>query len=177
MYSCLKKPKLHTCYNNKKIKIIAFKHIVQSIPFSGVHLFRRFPPQPECRHLGLVVDSILGLALLLKSIDDWLVLPSGFVGQTSDLAVLTTGFQLEDSKGGRDHHSLLTIVRVRDAIKNLQLVERFHSSLSLVRDHPPHHLEETLAGSTEMVRTLRRFRVHPFPEVLQHLQLVPVEVS
>ena len=46
-----------------------------------------------------------------------------------------------------------------------------------MRNHTSHHLEQTLARASEMVRTFGGLRVHPFPQVLQNLQLITVEVT
>merc|ERR1719357_750157 len=133
--------------------------------------------ESESSHLGLVVDSVLGLAFLFKGIDNWLVLPSCFVRQTSNLAVLASWFQFQNTECRGNDHSLLTVIRVWDAVKDLQSVESFHSSLGFVGDHSSHHLEQALAGSTEMVRPLGWLGVHSLSQVVKNLEFVSVEVT
>ena len=58
----------------------------------------------------------------------------------------------------------------------LQSVEGFHPTFGFVRYHSSYDFEQTLAGTTEVVWSLRRLRVHPLPQIVQHLQLVTVEV-
>merc|ERR550534_711721 len=142
-----------------------------------IHLFGSLPLQSESSHLGLVVDSVLGLAFLFKGIDDWLVFPSCFVRQTSNLAVLASWFQFQNTECRGNNHSLLTIIRVWDAVKYLQSVESFHSSLGFVGNHSSHHLEQALAGSTEMVWSLGWLGVHSLPQVVKNLEFVSVEVT
>lgn len=59
----------------------------------------------------------------------------------------------------------------------LQSVKSFHSTFCFVRDHSSHHFEQTLAGTAEVVWSLRRLGVHSLAQVVEHLQLVTVEVS
>merc|ERR1711962_9340 len=143
----------------------------------GIDLLGSLTLESKSSHLGLVVDSVLGLAFLFKGIDDWLVFPSCFMRQTSNLAVLSSWFQFQNTKSRWNNHSFLTVIRVWDAVKDLQSVESFHSSLGFVGNHSSHHLEETLAGSTEMVRSLGWFGVHSLSQILQHLEFVSVEVT
>ena len=59
----------------------------------------------------------------------------------------------------------------------LQSIESFHSTFGFVRDHSTYDFEQTLAGTTEVVRSLRRLGVHSLPQIVEHLQLVTVEVT
>merc|ERR1711973_1037698 len=133
--------------------------------------------QSKCFHLGSVVDLVFGLTFLLKSINNRLVLPSCFVGQSSDLAIFTTRFQFQHSQSRWNNHSLLFVVRGWDAVKHLQSVKSFHSTLGFVWDHSSDNFEQTFAWCSEMVRTSRRFSVHAFAKIIQNLQLVTIEVS
>merc|ERR1719357_318677 len=126
-----------------------------------IDLLGSLPLQSESSHLGLVVDSVLGLAFLFKGIDDWLVFPSCFVRQTSNLAVLASWLQFQNTECRWNNHSLLSIIWIRNAIKDLQPVESFHSSLGFVGNHSSYHFEEALTGSTEVVWSLGWLGVHP----------------
>merc|ERR1712039_207140 len=151
-------------------------HTIACLSLS-IHLFLSSSSQPHGFHLGLVVDLIFRFTFGFEGINYWFILPASFVGQTTDLTILATRFQLQYSQSRWDNHSLLAVVRVWDTIKHLQSVESFHTTLGLVRDHTSHHLEQTLAGASEMVGTFGRLRIHPFPQVFQNLQLVTIEVT
>merc|ERR1712072_306162 len=135
----------------------------------GINLFGSLSPQPQCFHLGLVINLILGPPLIFESFDNRLVLPSRLVRQTTDLTKLPSRFQLQYTQGGGYDHSLLSVVRVWNPVEHLQSVEGFHATFGFVRNHSPHHLEQTLARTAEVVRTLGGFRVHALPQVLQYL--------
>merc|ERR1711928_22528 len=152
--------------------------ILYNISFpSSIHLFGCLISQSQGCHLGLVVHSIFGLAFLFQSLNNRFVFPSSFVGQTSDLTIFASWFQLQDTECRGNNHSLLSVIRVGDAIEDLQSVESLHSSLGFVRNHSSDHLEETLARSTEVVRSLGWFGVHSLSQILQHLEFVSVEVT
>merc|ERR1719341_1216664 len=69
----------------------------------------------------LLEESLtLDLALILEAFDQVLVLPSEFTRQISEPAEAALGLQTKDLEGLRDHHPLLAIIRVRDALKALQ---------------------------------------------------------
>merc|ERR1712168_956591 len=127
-------------------------------------------------HLGLMINLVLCLALLLQSINDRFVFPAGFMRQTSNLTIFAPGFQLQHSKSRGDDNPLLSIIRIRNAIKYLQPVECFHPTFGFVWYHSSHNFEQTLAWSTEVVGTFGRFGVHPLPQVIENFEFVSVEV-
>merc|ERR1711881_626668 len=143
----------------------------------SIQLLLSLSSQSKCFHLGSVVNLILGLTFLLKSINDRFVFPSSFVGETCDLAIFTTRFQLQHSQCRWNHHSLLFVVWGGNAVEDLQSIECFHSTFGFVWDHSSDNFEETLARCTEMVRTSRRFCVHTFTKVIKNLEFVTIEVT
>merc|ERR1711973_20381 len=143
----------------------------------SIHLFGCFSFQSQGGHLGLVVHSVFGLAFLFQSLNNRFVFPSSFVRQTSDLTIFASWFQLQYTECGGNNHSLLSVIRVWDAVEDLQSIESLHPSLGFVRNHSSHHLEQTLAWSTKMIGSLGWFGVHSLPQILRDLQFVSVEVT
>merc|ERR1712151_710028 len=119
----------------------------------SIQLFLCLSSQSQCFHLGSVVDLVFGFTFLFKSINNRFVLPSCFMRQSSNLAIFTTRFQFQHSQCRWNNHSLLLVIRGWDAVKHLQSIESFHSTLGFVWDHSTDNFEETLARCTKMVRT------------------------
>jgi len=104
--------------------------------------------------LAGVVSGRLELSLLLKSLDNIVVLPSNLVGETSDSAVLSSWLQSENPQSLWHDNSLLEIVWWWDSLENLQAGESGLTSGGLVGDHTADDLVEDTGRGAEMERTV-----------------------
>lgn len=103
--------------------------------------------------LALVVCCTLGLAALLQSLDDILVLPANFVAQSADSAVLSARLQSQNTEGLRNDHLLHLVVGGRNTLEDLESLHGSSTSGSLVGDHASDRLVEDSGGGTEVERT------------------------
>lgn len=92
--------------------------------------------------LALVVGRALGLASLLQSLNNILVLPANLVAQTTDGAELAAGLQSEDTESLGNNDLLLLVVRGRDTLEDLKSLQSSSTSGSLVRNHSTDGLVE-----------------------------------
>lgn len=122
--------------------------------------------------LALVVCSTLNLSPLLESVsvrhttrrsaitpgvyvpgDNVLVLPANLVAQSADGAVLAAGPESEHTEGLGNNHALLLVIGGRNALENLQSLQRSSTARGLVGDHSADGLVEDAGGGTEMPGT------------------------
>jgi len=103
--------------------------------------------------LALVVGGTLGLAALLESRDNVLVLPADLVGETTDGAVLAAGLQSQDTEGLGNNHLLLLVVRGRDTLEDLESLESGGTASGLVGNHATDGLVEDPGRGAEVEGT------------------------
>lgn len=77
-------------------------------------------PELDGGGLSLVVGLALGLSLLLQSVDDVLVSPSDFVGDSLQGAELSSGLQSQDSEGGGNDHLLELVLGRGNTLEELE---------------------------------------------------------
>lgn len=65
-----------------------------------------------------------------------------------DSAVLATRLESQDTKGGGNDHTLLTVVWWRNTLEKLEALESSGTTGGLVGDHPTDGLEENLRWCT-----------------------------
>lgn len=85
--------------------------------------------------LGLVVLLGLGLSLRLEVLDNSLALPADVAGELTKEAGASVGLDSENLEGLRDDHSLLGVIRVGNALEDLESLESGLTAGGLVRDH------------------------------------------
>mmetsp|Transcript_36410 Transcript_36410/g.73412 ORF Transcript_36410/g.73412 Transcript_36410/m.73412 type:complete len:215 (+) Transcript_36410:136-780(+) len=129
----------------------------------------------DAYHLLLVEREALDLPLLLEALDQILVLPANLLRQVAELATAALGLQAEHLQAAREHHALLLVVGVRDALEALQPVKRSSSTSGLVRDHAADATPEDLGRSAEVVHPPSGVGVHVLPLEVGVLELVPVQ--
>lgn len=103
--------------------------------------------------LALVVGSALGLAALLESGNDVLVLPADLVGETANGAELTAGLQSQDTEGLGDDHLLLLVVGRGNTLEDLETLKSGGTASSLVGDHATDGLVEDTRRGAEVEGT------------------------
>lgn len=104
--------------------------------------------------LVLVVDGTLSLALLLELGQHSLVLPADLVGEAAQSAKVATGLEAEDAQGGRDDHALHRVVRLGDALKDLEALHGGGTARRLVGQHAADGAEKDARGRTVMEGTV-----------------------
>lgn len=85
--------------------------------------------------LAEVVDTVLGLALVLQVADHVQVVPADLVGQTADGAELAVRAQAQDAHGQWHAHSLLLGIFWGHSLHHLQTLQGHLAALRLVRHH------------------------------------------
>lgn len=100
--------------------------------------------------LTLVISSALDLPLLLECLDNVLVLPSDLGRDAADGGVLATRTEAQNAESGRNDHTLDTVVRRRDTLKELEAVERCGTARGLVRQHAAQRLVKETGRRAEM---------------------------
>jgi hypothetical protein len=103
--------------------------------------------------LALVVGGGLGLAALLQSLNNILVLPAVLVAETANKAVLAAGLQAQDTQSLGDDHLLLEVVRGRDTLEDLKSLESGGTAGGLVGNHTTDGLVEDTRRSAEVEGT------------------------
>jgi len=98
------------------------------------------------------------LPLLLEAVNNILVTPTDFVGETLYCAVFPPWLQPQDPQSLRHNHPFLLVIKRGDTLKEFQAFESSSAASSLVRHHAPDGTEEDLGRSTVMERA-RFFRV------------------
>jgi len=128
--------------------------------------------------LALVVGLCLDLSLLLQTIHNVLITPSNLVRQTLDSAVFAARLQPQNAERIRDDHLLLTVVRGRNTLKELETLYRGGTAGGLVGQHATHRFEEDARRRTVMERP-RLFGVNnvSFVEEVVVPQLVSEETT
>lgn len=89
-------------------------------------------PELDGGGLSLVVGLTLGLSLLLQSVDDVLVSPSDFVGDSLQGAVLSSGLQSQDSESSGDDHLLGLVLGGGNTLEELESGQGGGTSRALV---------------------------------------------
>jgi hypothetical protein len=106
-------------------------------------------PELDGGGLSLVVSLTLGFSLLLQSVNDVLVSPSDFVGNSLQGAELSSGLQSQDSESGGDDHLLELVLSGGDTLEELESgqgsgtsgrlvgnLQRQSSSVDAAKRHP-----------------------------------------
>lgn len=91
-------------------------------------------PELDGGGLSLVVGLTLGFSLLLQSVDDVLVSPSDFVGDSLQGAELSSGLQSQDSESSGDDHLLELVLGRGDTFEELESGQGGGTSGALVGD-------------------------------------------
>merc|ERR1719401_1799576 len=128
-----------------------------------------------CRFLLLVECITLDLALILQALDEVIVFPSVLMREIAKPAELALGPQAKDLQSLRDNHSLLPVVRVRDAFEGLELVQSCCPSCCLVGDHASDGTPKDLGRSAVMIRSVPGIRVRSLALEIRILELGPVK--
>lgn len=101
-----------------------------------------------------MVDGTLSLALLLNLGQHGLILPADLVGEAAQSAKVATGLEAEDAQSTRDHHALHRVVRLGDALKDLETLHGGGTARRLVRKHAANGAEKDARGRTVMEGTV-----------------------
>lgn len=116
-------------------------------------------PELDGGSLSLVVGLTLGLSLLLQSVNDVLVSPSDFVGDSLEGAELSSGLQSQDSESGGDNHLLGLVLGRGDTLEELKSGQGGGTSRALVgnlenesSEYLHRHLEVTCHSSDSLVK-------------------------
>lgn len=104
-------------------------------------------------YLALKVSLTLDLPLLLKPVNNVLVVPSDLGANPLEGAELPSGLQSEDTEGGRDNHLLDSVLGGGDTLVKLKSLEGGGTSRSLVGNHTADGLVEDSGRSAEVERT------------------------
>lgn len=102
-------------------------------------------------HIG---HQCLCLPLGLQILNHIQILPSHFMSQTAQAAVLAIRSQAEDPHGNRHAYSLLLAVGWWDALEHLKTLQSLLSTLGLVWNHSCNKMKITQSSSP------RFFRIH-----------------
>lgn len=92
------------------------------------------------------------LPLLLETVNNILVTPTDFMGETLYCAVFTPWLQPQDPQSLWHHHPLLFIIKRGDTLKEFQTIEGSSAASGLVRDHAPDGTEEDFGRSAVVER-------------------------
>jgi len=92
------------------------------------------------------------LPLLLEAVNNILVTPTNFVGETLYCAVFPPWLQPQDPQSLRHDHPFLLVIKRGNTLKEFQTFEGSSAASGLVRHHSPDGTEEDLGGSTVMER-------------------------
>jgi len=111
-------------------------------------------------HPLLVEGGRLELAPLLQSSYDRLRVPADLVGETTELAELTTWLQTQDTQGRGYHETLLFVVRWGDTLVYLQALQGFLSTMDLVGEHTSNGSPKDHARRAVVERSTRWIGVH-----------------
>jgi hypothetical protein len=103
--------------------------------------------------LALVVSGGLGLAALLESLNNILVLPAVLVAETTDKAVLAAGLQAQDTQSLGNDHLLLEVVGRGDTLEDLKSLEGGGTAGGLVGNHATDGLVEDARRGAEVEGT------------------------
>lgn len=96
----------------------------------------------------------LDFPLLLETVNDVLVVPAEFVGETLDGAVLAARLEAKDTEGLGHNHLLFAVVRGRNTLVELDALKSSGTTGGLVRDHAADSLVKDARGGTEVEGTL-----------------------
>jgi len=103
--------------------------------------------------LALMEGLGLDLPLLLQTIHHILVTPANLMRQTLHCAVLPARLQSQYSKRLRNDHSLLSVIRRGNTLKEFEAFKGCRAASSLVGDHAADGPVENLRRSAVMERT------------------------
>lgn len=103
--------------------------------------------------LALVVGGALGLAALLESGNNILVLPADLGAETANGAELATGLESQDTKSLGNDHLLLLVIGGRDTLEDLEALKGSGATGSLVGNHAADSLVEDAGRSAEVEGT------------------------
>jgi len=92
------------------------------------------------------------LPLLLEAVNNILITPTNFVGETLYCTVFPPWLQPQDPQSFRHDHALLLVIKRGDTLKEFQTFEGSSAASGLVRHHAPDGTEEDLGRSTVMER-------------------------
>jgi len=127
--------------------------------------------------LGLVVDGGLDLTLGLQRRNNVLVLPSDFVGKTTQDAEFTVGLEPEYSESGRDDVPLSLVVRSGNSLVGAVSLHRILTAGDFVRQHSADRFVQNAARSSVMEGAPLGVDQTTLAEILHVLQLVTVETA
>jgi hypothetical protein len=89
-------------------------------------------PELDGGGLSLVVGLTLGFSLLLQSVDNVLVSPSDFVGDSLEGTELSSGLQSQDSESSGDDHLLELVLGGGNTLEELESGQGGGTSRALV---------------------------------------------
>jgi len=127
--------------------------------------------------LLLVIDGGLDLALGLQSGDDVLVLPSDFVGETTQNAKLAMRLKSQNTKSRRDDVPLSLVVGSRNSLVGAISLHGILTAGELVRKHAADRAVKDAARGSMMEGPSLGVDQATFAKVVHVLQLVTVEAS
>merc|ERR1740115_386384 len=129
-------------------------------------------------HSGLLLgieSTRLHLALLLEASDQVLVRPAVLVREISKPAELALGADAQDLEATRDHHALLAVIRMRNALEGFEPVKCGGSARRLVGNHAADGAPEDLGRRPVVKWAMLWVRVHLLAPELGKLELVAEE--
>lgn len=103
--------------------------------------------------LALVEGLLLDLALSLELVNNLHVVPSDFVRDALDGAVLASWLEPESTQSGGDDNLLLAVVRGRDTLEELQALQSGSTTSRLVGNHAADGLVQDARWSAEVEGT------------------------
>lgn len=134
-----------------------------------------------CQFLQFLLMQVrqtgLDLPLSFQIVDYVTVLPTNFMGDSTNFTVLPVWAQAKLSHGDGDTQALLPIVRWRNAFVDLQTLQSVVSSFGFMGHHTTDGFPQHTAWSTEMEWTTSRVDITPFAQISEELYLVPEEMS
>ena len=111
----------------------------------------------------------LGLALLLKSLDNVLVLPADLLCQAAEVGGLAARGEADNLERIGDDELLLDVVHRGNTLKDLEALEGSFTALGLAGDHATDSLVEHARGGAEVVRAASGVGVHALVKVAEVL--------
>ena len=119
----------------------------------------------------------LDLSLLLEGFDDVLASPATKLGDVTQHAELGVLFHSEHLEGFGHNHALLVVVRVWDAIEDLQVIKSSLTTSRFVLKHAADGSPEHTGGLFEVLEASAGVGVDALAEEFAELELVSEERS
>lgn len=111
--------------------------------------------------LLLMVEGVrLHPALVLKLLEEVLVLPANLVGEVTEDGVVATGLEADNAEGCWDYSALLLVKGVGDALKSAEAAKGVLATGTLLVDHAADGAPDHLGRGLKVVGATARVSVH-----------------